>query len=139
MAKTEYHSFRAADPNSNYRSDVHVFGPNQDIAYDIQLKGAFKSNGGQENRVESTKDYSNGILNQGFNEKIRKYSELAKVSNVSFVPLIFLDFNECMTSDQETDNDVASINLKDNGDDADDDDDDDVDPDYDDDDDYDDG
>ena len=49
-------------------------------------------------------------------------------------------FNECMTSDQETDNDIASINLKDNGDDADDDDDDDdVDPDYDDDADYDDG
>ena len=40
----------------------------------------------------------------------------------------------------ETDNDIASINLKDNGDDADDDDDDDdVDPDYDDDADYDDG
>ena len=265
MAKTEHHSFRAADPNSNYRSDIHVFGPNQDIAYDIQLKGAFKSNGGQENRVESTKDYSNGILNQGFHEKIRKYSELAKTSNVSFVPLIFLDtgkahraaakfmkwlcyvaipgsrcqknksiaignawigrfsfliqkqnaltiqhsitnarqkemrygshvkhgysnefldsdrvanvyftsdvdvksrmsglnefyrinlndvrragahddgvFNECMTSDQETDNDIASINLKDNGDDADDDDDDDddVDLDYNDDADYDDG
>ena len=50
-------------------------------------------------------------------------------------------FNDCMTSDQETDNDIASINLKDNGDDADDDDDDDddVDSDYDDDDDYDDG
>ena len=50
-------------------------------------------------------------------------------------------FNECMTSDQETDNDVASINLKDDGDDADDDDDDDddVDSDYDNDDDYDDG
>ena len=32
-------------------------------------------------------------------------------------------FNECMTSDQETDNDIASINLKDNGDDDDDDDD----------------
>ena len=50
-------------------------------------------------------------------------------------------FNECMTSDQETDNDIASINLKDNGDDADDDDDDDddVDPDYDDDANYDDG
>ena len=49
-------------------------------------------------------------------------------------------FNECMISDQEADNDIASINLKDNGDDADDDDDDDdVDPDYDDDDDYDDG
>ena len=47
-------------------------------------------------------------------------------------------FDECMTSDQETDNDIASINLKDNGDDADDDDDD-VDPDYDDDTDYDDG
>ena len=91
MAKTEHHSFRAADPNSNYRSDIHVFGPNQDIAYDIQLKGAFKSNGGQENRVESTKDYSNGILKQGFHEKIRKYSEIAKASNVSFVPLIFLD------------------------------------------------
>ena len=41
-----------------------------------------------------------------------------------------------LVSDQETDNDVASINLKDKGDDADDDDD--VDPDYDDDD-YDDG
>ena len=44
-----------------------------------------------------------------------------------------------MISDQEADNDIASINLKDNGDDADDDDDDDVDPDYDDDADYDDG
>ena len=42
-------------------------------------------------------------------------------------------FNECMTSDQETDNDVASINLKDDGDDADDDDDDDDDADDDDD------
>ena len=91
MAKTEHHSFRAADPNSNYRSDIHVFGPNQDTAYDIQLKGAIKSNGGQENRIESTKDYSNGILKQGFYEKIRKYSEIAKASNVSFVPLIFLD------------------------------------------------
>ena len=39
MAKTEHHSFRAADPNSNYRSDIHVFGRNQDTAYDIQLKG----------------------------------------------------------------------------------------------------
>ena len=47
-------------------------------------------------------------------------------------------FNECMISDQEADNDIASINLKDNGDDADDDNDD-VDPDYDDDADYDDG
>ena len=43
-----------------------------------------------------------------------------------------------MISDQEADNDIAFINLKDNGDDADDDDDDD-DPDYDDDADYDDG
>ena len=42
-------------------------------------------------------------------------------------------FNECMTSDQETDNDIASINLKDNGDDADDDVDDDDDDDDDDD------
>ena len=42
-----------------------------------------------------------------------------------------------MISDQEADNDIAFINLKDNGDDADDDDDDD--PDYDDDADYDDG
>ena len=48
-------------------------------------------------------------------------------------------FHECMISDQEADNDIASINLKDNGDDADDDDDDDVDPDYDDDADFDDG
>ena len=55
------------------------------------MKGAIKSNGGQENRIESTKDYSNGILKQGFHEKIRKYSEIAKASNVSFVPLIFLD------------------------------------------------
>ena len=89
MAKTEHHSFRAADPPSNYRSDIHVFGLNQDTAYDIQLKGAIKSNGGQENR--SIKDYSDGILKQGFHEKIRKYSEIAKASNVSFVPLIFLD------------------------------------------------
>ena len=44
-----------------------------------------------------------------------------------------------MISDQEADNDIAFINLKDNGDDADDDDDDDDDPDYDDDADYDDG
>ena len=36
-----------------------------------------------------------------------------------------------MISDQEADNDIAFINLKDNGDDADDDDDDDDDPDYD--------
>ena len=43
-----------------------------------------------------------------------------------------------MISDQEADNDIASINLKDNGDDADNDDEDD-DPDYDDDADYDDG
>ena len=51
-------------------------------------------------------------------------------------------FNECMTNDQEDDNDIASINLKNNSDDADDDDDDDddeIDPDYDNDDDYDDG
>ena len=49
-------------------------------------------------------------------------------------------FNECKISDQESDDDIASINSKDNDDDADDDDDDDdVDPDYDDDDDYDDG
>ena len=40
MAKSEHHSFRVADPNSNYRSDIHVYGPNQDTAYDIQLKGA---------------------------------------------------------------------------------------------------
>ena len=40
MAKTEHHSFRVADPNSNYRSDIHVYGPNHDTAYDIQLKGA---------------------------------------------------------------------------------------------------
>ena len=32
------------DPNSNYRSDIHVYGPNQDTAYDIQIKGAVKSN-----------------------------------------------------------------------------------------------
>ena len=37
------------------------------------------------------KDYSNVILNQGFAEKTRKYSELAKACNISFVPLIFLD------------------------------------------------
>ena len=50
-------------------------------------------------------------------------------------------FNECMTNDQEIDNDIVFINLKNNGDDADDDDDDDddVDPDYDDDVHYDDG
>ena len=58
-----------------YRSDIHVYGPNQDTAYDIQLKGAIKSNEGQENR--SAKDYSNVILSQGFAEKMRKYSELA--------------------------------------------------------------
>ena len=34
-------------------------------------------------------------------------------------------FNECKISDQESDDDIASINSKDNGDDADDDDDDD--------------
>ena len=88
MAKTEHHPFRAADPNSNYRSDIHVYRPNQDTAYDIQLKGAIKSNGSQEYR--SAKDYSNVILKKWFDEKMRKYSELAKASNISFVPLIFL-------------------------------------------------
>ena len=38
-------------------------------------------------------------------------------------------FNECKISDQESDDDIASINSKDNGDDADDDDDDDADDD----------
>ena len=51
-------------------------------AYDIQFKGAVKSNGGQEAR--STKVYSNIVLNQGFTEKMRKYSEIAKASNISF-------------------------------------------------------
>ena len=55
---------------------------------------------------------------------MRKYSELAKASNISFVPLIFWVFNECKISDQESDDDIASINSKDNDDDADDDDDD---------------
>ena len=54
---------------------------------------------------------------------MRKYYDIAKASNVSFVPLIFLDFNECKISDQESDDDIASINSKDNGDDANDDDD----------------
>ena len=33
--------------------------------------------------LRSTKDYSNVILNQGFAEKTRKYSELAKACNIS--------------------------------------------------------
>ena len=53
------------------------------------MKGAIKSNGGQENR--SAKDYSNVILSKGVAEKMRKYSDIAKASSVSFVPLIFLD------------------------------------------------
>ena len=53
------------------------------------MKGAIKSNGGQENR--SAKDYSDVILKKGYDEKLRKYSDKAKASNVSFVPLIFLD------------------------------------------------
>ena len=82
MAKTEHHPFRAADPNSNYRSDIHVYGPNQDAAYDIQLKGAIKSNGGQENK--SAKDYSNVILSQGFAEKTRKHC-CFYFGNVAFI------------------------------------------------------
>ena len=31
------------------------------------------------------------LLNQGFKDKTSKYSQIAKDSNVSFVPLIFLD------------------------------------------------
>ena len=41
--------------------------------------------------TRSAKDYSNVVLNQGFAEKTRKYSDLAKARNISFVPLIFLD------------------------------------------------
>ena len=52
------------------------------------MKGAIKSNGGQENR--SAKDYSDVILKKGYDEKLRKYSDKAKASNVSFVPLILL-------------------------------------------------
>ena len=52
------------------------------------MNSAIKSIEGQENR--SAKDYSNVILSQGFAGKMRKYSELAKASNISFVPLIFL-------------------------------------------------
>ena len=73
VAKTEHHSFRVADQNSNYRSDIHIFGPKQDTAYDIQFKGAVKSNGDQETR--SAKDYSSVILNQGFAEKTRNASK----------------------------------------------------------------
>ena len=120
MAKTEHHSFRVANPNSNYRSDIHVYGPNQDAAYDIQLKGAIKSNGGQENR--SAKDYSNVILSKGVAEKMRKYR-----INLNDVRRAGAHddgvFNECKISDQESDDDIASINSKDNGDDAYDDDD----------------
>ena len=47
--------------------------------------GAIKSDGGQENR--SAKDYSDVILKKGYDEKLRKYSDKAKASNVSFVPL----------------------------------------------------
>ena len=36
--------------------------------------------------------FSNVILNQGIAEKMRKYSEIAKACNISFVPLIFLDW-----------------------------------------------
>ena len=34
------------------------------------------------------------LLNQGFKDKMSKYSQIAKDSNVSFVPLIFLDTGE---------------------------------------------
>ena len=34
------------------------------------------------------------LLNQGFKDKMSKYSQIAKNSNVSFVPLIFLDTGE---------------------------------------------
>ena len=51
------------------------------------------------------------------------YSELAKASNISFGAHDDGVFNECKISDQESDDDIASINSKDNDDDADDDDD----------------
>ena len=86
------------------------------------MKGAIKSNGGQENR--SAKDYSNVILSQRFAEKMRKCSELAKASNISCAhdDGVFNECN-CKISDQESDDDIASINSKDNDDDADDNDD----------------
>ena len=34
---------------------------------------------------------SEALLNQGFKDKMSKYSQIAEDSNVSFVPLIFLD------------------------------------------------
>ena len=34
---------------------------------------------------------SEALLNQGFKDKVSKYSQIAEDSNVSFVPLIFLD------------------------------------------------
>ena len=57
-------------------------------------ESAFKEEAERKNKEVYTylaKDYSNVILNQGFAEKTRKYSELAKACNISFVPLIFLD------------------------------------------------
>ena len=38
------------------------------------------------------------ILNQGFAEKTRKYSELAKACNISFAPSIFLDTGKAQSA-----------------------------------------
>ena len=92
IVKREQNSFRIAIPFSNYRSDLHIFGPDKETAYDIQIKGALKLNGSH--RVRSNKDISEVLLNQGFTDKMSKYSQIAKDSNVSFVPLIFLDTGE---------------------------------------------
>lgn len=56
---------------------------------DIWVKGEFKTNGNNETR--SAKNIYQSILQQGFNEKLRKYDEIANASYISFTPLMFLD------------------------------------------------
>ena len=63
---------------SSYRSEFHIFGPDKETAYDLQNKGAVKLNGNQ--GIRSNKDISDALLNQ-----------IAKDSNISIAPFIFLD------------------------------------------------
>ena len=43
-------NFGSAAPYSNYRSDFHIFGPDKEAAYDLQIKGAVELNGNQQIR-----------------------------------------------------------------------------------------
>ena len=54
IVKRDQNSFRNAIPFSNCRSDSHIFGPDKETAYNIQINGAVKLNGSLEIRSNKT-------------------------------------------------------------------------------------